>query len=110
MFEKVKTFVQEHKTKAMLSVGTAAVSTVPMTLIASAEDTALDGVITNPAQTIDMWATISGGVTTFISGILLPVANFCTSNGICLAFLTVTFISLGVRILKKSIGAFGRGR
>ena len=110
MFEKVKTFVQKNKTKAMLSVGTAAASTVPMTLIASADDTVLDGVITNPGQTIDMWATISGGVTTFISGILLPVANFCTSNGICLAFLTVTFISLGVRILRKSISAFGRGR
>lgn len=110
MIEKAKNFIREHKTKAMLFVVTAAASTAPMTLAASAEDTNLDGIITNPGQTIDMWATITGGVTTFISGILIPVANFCTSNGICLAFLTVTFVSLGVRILRKSIGAFGRGR
>ncbi len=110
MIEKVKEFIRGHKTKTMLSVGAAAASSVPMTLSAYAEDTNLDGIITNPGQTIDMWATITGGVTTFISGILVPVANFCTSNGICLAFLTVTFVSLGVRILRKSISAFGRGR
>ena len=109
MIENLKAFVQKHKTKSMLAVSVAAASTVPMTLAAAADDTNLDGVITNPGQTIDMWATITGGVTTFISGILVPVANFCTSNGICLAFLTVTFVSLGVRILRKSIGAFGRG-
>ena len=58
----------------------------------------------------NMWTTITSGVGSFITGVLTPVANFCTSNEICLAFLGVTFAGLGVRILRRTIGAFGRGR
>ncbi len=38
------------------------------------------------------------------------IGNTCANNDICLSFLTVTFIGLGVRLLRKIIGAFGRGR
>lgn len=38
------------------------------------------------------------------------IGNTCADNEICVAFLTVTFIGLGVRLLRKVIGAFGRGR
>lgn len=109
MFEKFKGFVQKNKTKAAVAFGSAAASMGAMAPVAFAENQEA-GIITNPVQTADMWATLTGGVSTFINGILLPVASFCTSNGICLAFLTVTFVGLGVRILRRSISAFGRGR
>ena len=43
-------------------------------------------------------------------GLVTEIGNTCANNEICLAFLTVTFIGLGVRLLRKIIGAFGRGR
>lgn len=110
MLEKVKGFVQEHKTKAAVAVGSAAVSMGAMAPVAFASDNQQAGIITDPVQTADMWASITGGVGTFVNGILIPVASFCTSNGICLMFLTATFIKLGVGVLKRSISAFGRGR
>lgn len=58
----------------------------------------------------NMWESITSGVGSFITGVVTPVAEFCTTNGIALAFLSVTFASLGVRILRRSISAFGRGR
>lgn len=57
-----------------------------------------------------MWTTIGEGASSFITNVLTPVGTFCTSNEICLAFLSVTFVGLGVRLLRRAIGAFGRGR
>lgn len=57
-----------------------------------------------------MWETITSGVTSFTTGVLTPITTVCTSNPIALAFLSVTFVGLGVRILRRVIGAFGRGR
>ena len=110
MLEKVKSVWQKHKTKAMVAVGSAAATMGSVAPVAFASDNQQAGIITNPVGTADMWATLGTGAVTFITGILLPVANFCTSNGICLAFLTVTFVGLGIRILRRAIGAFGRGR
>lgn len=59
---------------------------------------------------VNMWETITNGVSSFVTGVLTPVANFCTQSEVPLAFLSVTFLSLGVRTLRKTIGAFGRGR
>lgn len=109
MMEKITGFVQKHKTKAAVAVGTAAAAMGSMAPVAFAEDQTA-GIVTNPVQTVDMWTSITGGVSTFVNGILMPVASFCTSNGICLMFLTATFIKLGVSVLKRSINAFGRGR
>lgn len=109
MFEKINAFVQKHKTKAAVAVGIATATMGSVAPVAFAEDQEL-GIITDPVATVDLWSTLTGGVSTFFSGILTPVASFCTSNGICLMFLTATFIKLGVSVLKRSIGAFGRGR
>lgn len=57
-----------------------------------------------------MWETITSGVGSFVTGVLTPVAEFCTKSEVPLAFLAVTFVGLGVRMLRKTIGAFGRGR
>lgn len=109
MFEIVKGFIQAHKAKAAVAAST--VLTVPvLTSVTAFADDQQAGIITNPVQTVDMWSTITGGVSTFFNGILVPVTSFCTTNGICLLFLTVTFIKLGVGVLKKTISAFGRGR
>ena len=109
MLEKIKGFVQKHKTKAIVAVGSASTAMAAMAPVAFADDQQA-GIVTNPVGTLDMWASITGGVGTFVNGILMPVASFCTSNGICLMFLTATFIKLGVGVLKRSISAFGRGR
>lgn len=57
-----------------------------------------------------MWETITSGVSSFITGVLTPVTEFCSTNSIVLALLSATFITLGVRIVRRVIGAFGRGR
>lgn len=46
----------------------------------------------------------------FITGVVLPMFEFAASCSIVLALLSVTFASLGVRMLRRIIGAFGRGR
>lgn len=43
-------------------------------------------------------------------GLITKVGNACVENEICVLFLTATFVGLGVRLLRKFIGAFGRGR
>ncbi len=57
-----------------------------------------------------MWETIGDGVTQFTTGVLTPVTTVVSSNPIALAFLSVTFVLAGVRVLKRVINAFGRGR
>lgn len=61
-------------------------------------------------DTSSMWSTITTGAGEFITGIVSPVLNVCASNAIVLLFLSVTFISRGVSVIRKMIGAFGRGR
>lgn len=63
-----------------------------------------------PEGGVSMWETITSGVGSFITGVVKPVADFCTQSEVPLAFLAVTFAALGVRMLRKTIGAFGRGR
>lgn len=53
---------------------------------------------------------ITTGVGKFISGVFAPVLDFCSTNWVALAFLSVTFAGLGVRLVRKTITAFGRGR
>lgn len=111
MFDKIKGFIQAHKAKAAVAASTVlAVPALTSVTAFAADDNLEAGIITNPVQTVDLWTTLTGGVSTFFNGILVPVASFCTTNGICLMFLTVTFIKLGVGVLKKTISAFGRGR
>lgn len=52
---------------------------------------------------------IFSGADNFL-GLVTKVGNTCVQNEICVLFLTATFIGLGVRMLRKVIGAFGRGR
>lgn len=58
----------------------------------------------------NMWETITSGVGTFITGVVKPVMDVCTTSEICLAFLACTFVGIGVRNVRRIIGAFGRGR
>lgn len=53
---------------------------------------------------------ITTGVSKFMSGVFVPVLDFCSTNGVALAFLSVTFAGLGVRLVRKTISSFGRGR
>lgn len=55
-------------------------------------------------------ASIGSGAGSFISGVLSPLGDFCLNSEICLAFLAVSFAALGGRLLRRSVGAFGRGR
>lgn len=57
-----------------------------------------------------MWATLTEGAGQFITGVVSPVMETCSQSEICLAFLTVTFVGLGVRMVRRLISAFGRGR
>lgn len=57
-----------------------------------------------------MWSTLTSGAGEFITGVVKPVLDTCSESEICLAFLTVTFVGLGVRMVRRVIGAFGRGR
>lgn len=52
---------------------------------------------------------IFGGTQNFLD-LVKQVGDTCVNNEICVLFLTATFVGLGVRMLRKVIGAFGRGR
>lgn len=52
---------------------------------------------------------IFGGTQNFLD-LVTKVGDTCVNNEICVMFLTATFVGLGVRLLRKVIGAFGRGR
>ena len=56
-----------------------------------------------------LFMSIIEGVYCFLYGILTMVTQFCYFNPIVLAFLSVTFAFLGVRLLKRVISALGRG-
>ncbi len=61
-------------------------------------------------DTSSMWSTITTGASSFITGIITPVMNLCASNPIILLFLSASFVTLGVKSVRRMIGAFGRGR
>lgn len=52
---------------------------------------------------------VFGGTQKFLD-LVSQVGTTCVNNEICVLFLTATFVGLGVRMLRKVIGAFGRGR
>lgn len=57
-----------------------------------------------------MWKTITDGVGSFITGVFTPVLGVVADSEIALAFLSVSFFFLGIRGVRRTIGAFGRGR
>ena len=57
-----------------------------------------------------MWKTITTGVGDFITGVFKPVMDVVAESEIALAFLSVSFFFLAVRGVRRTIGAFGRGR
>ena len=57
-----------------------------------------------------MWKTLTEGVGQFITGIFKPTMEVATECDIALAFLSVSFFFLAVRGVRRTIGAFGRGR
>lgn len=62
------------------------------------------------APTMDtIWTAVSSVVTQFLT-ILTSIFNFCTSNPLCLIFLGISFIGIGIRYMRRVVGAFGRGR
>lgn len=46
----------------------------------------------------------------FLTRVVSPMFEFLASNAVVLALLAVTFFGLGVRILRRVVGALGRGR
>ncbi len=61
------------------------------------------------SEGVDVIGTVVDRSDDFL-GLVTKIGDTCVNNEICLAFLTVTFMSLGVRLLRKIISAFGRGR
>ena len=57
-----------------------------------------------------MWKTITEGVGQFITGVFTPVLNAVADSEVALAFLAVSFFFLGIRGVRRTISAFGRGR
>ena len=56
-----------------------------------------------------IWTAVSSVVTQFLT-ILTSIFNFCTGNPLCLIFLGITFVGIGIRYMRRVVGAFGRGR
>lgn len=117
MINKFKGFLARAGTKGKIAVSSAAAlgaAALPAVTAFADDLPGLGGDITQPALPgeggVSMWTTIGEGAGSFIEKVLTPVGTFCTSNEICLAFLSVTFVGLSVRLLRRAIGAFGRGR
>lgn len=107
MFEKAKTFIVDKavkiKSKALpASVVVAATVAATAPVAFAAEEGGGGG-------GNSVLADVTTNSTSFLS-MVTSIGETCMSNPICVAFLTVTFVSLGVRCLRKVIGAFGRGR
>lgn len=112
---KIKGFLARAGTKGKIAVSSGvALSTATLPGVTAFAAAGTGGDIDPPALPGGgggtMWETIGSGATSFVTNVLTPVGTFCTSNEICLAFLSVTFVGLGIRMLRRAIGAFGRGR
>lgn len=116
---KIKDFLARAGTKGKIAVSSGvALATASLPSVTAFAEGALPGLggdVTQPALpggggSSTMWETIGNGASSFVTNVLTPVGTFCTSNEICLAFLSVTFVGLGIRMLRRAIGAFGRGR
>ena len=46
----------------------------------------------------------------FLTGVVSPLFAFASTNLVVLALLSVTFVKFGTQILRRVVGAFGRGR
>lgn len=113
---KIKDFLARAGTKGKIAVSSGvALATATLPCVTAYASAGTGGDVTPPALTggggsSTMWETIGNGASSFVTNVLTPVGTFCTSNEICLAFLSVTFVGLGIRMLRRAIGAFGRGR
>lgn len=58
---------------------------------------------------MEFWLELVNGVGYFLNLVFTAVWSFCVFNPLCLAFLSVTFVGLGVHILKRAVFALGRG-
>lgn len=56
-----------------------------------------------------MWEKVLSGSESFIT-MVGNVFTFCAGNELCQMFLTVTFTSIGVGLLRRVTRAFGRAR
>lgn len=119
MINKFKGFLARAGTKGKIAVFSAAAfgaAALPAVTAFADGVAGTGGDVTQPTLPlpgeggVSMWKTIGEGAGSFIENVLTPVGTFCTSNEICLAFLSVTFVGLGVRLLRRALGAFGRGR
>lgn len=70
---------------------------------------AAEASLPSTTQTTTMWETLTSGGESFISGFLSPTLELASSNAICLAFLTVTFVKLGVKMVKSFSRSLGKG-
>lgn len=56
-----------------------------------------------------MWDKITSGASKFLTGIVTPVSTEVSNSEIAMAFLSVTFVGLGVGLFKRIVRALGRG-
>lgn len=52
---------------------------------------------------------ISNNLDNFLK-LINKIGDVCVNNEVCVLFLTATFVSIGVHLLRKVVRAFGRGR
>lgn len=64
---------------------------------------------TPPVESVNIIGTAVEYSDDFL-GLVTKIGDTCANNEICLAFLTVTFMKIAVSLLRRIIGAFGRGR
>lgn len=65
--------------------------------------------LTLPEGGGSMWEKITTGAGKFLTGIVTPVSAEVANSEIALAFLSVTFVGLGVGLFKRIVRALGRG-
>lgn len=53
---------------------------------------------------------VGSGSVSFLTGFVSPLLSMCASNPVCLVFLTVTFVFLGVLMVRRFVRSFGRRR
>lgn len=61
-------------------------------------------------STSGIYGSPSFSPSSFLTDVAAPVFGFVSKNLVTLAFLSVTFVVLGIRQIKRAVGSFGRGR
>lgn len=72
--------------------------------------TVAEAALPSTSDQSSMWSAITTGGKSFLTDLVVPIMDVCTTNALCLMFVSVTFVKLGTKMIRRIVGALGKGR